>query len=361
MIYKNEIVSTLNSINNKYFNIADLNEYATKVTKLGKGLVTRDTNSELLSYILYYDNGPDIFITMVWTKPEQQGKGLAKELIVKLINNSKKEILLEVNQNNPAIYLYKKLKFVEESKNGECLVMRYSRRLAIMQPYVFPYIGYFHLIEAAEKIVFYDDVTFIKGGWINRNRILINGKDNLFTIPLFQMSSSKQINETELHPMLFLKWKDKFFRTIRQNYSKAPYFEETINLLNDILSTNYENVADLAINSIISVYDYLEKEIKWTKSSVCSPITKGMEKADRIIQITTKLGYRNYVNVIGGEELYDKEYFKNQGVQLNFIQSKIIEYKQFNGEFSAGLSIIDILMFNDKKSILSQFASHSIK
>lgn len=314
----------------------------------------------MISYVLYYDNGPDIFISMVWTNPAFQGKGLAKSLILELIDNYSKEIRLEVNKNNPAKYLYQKLKFVEESKKGDSLFMRYSRRLSIMQPYIFPYLGYFHLIESTDKIVFYDDVRFIKGGWINRNRILINGKDNLFTIPLLKASSFKLINETELHPTLFPIWKDKFLKTIELNYSKSPYFKEAFSLVKSVLNLEYENISDLAIKSITSVFEYLDKEINWTKSSILSPETKGMDKADRIIQINKKLGYQKYINAIGGQELYQKEHFKNKGVKLNFVQSQKVDYRQFNNEFVPWLSIIDIIMFNDKKTVKELITAHNI-
>ena len=68
-------------------------------------------------------------------------------------------------------------------------------KLAIMQPYLFPYLGYFQLIAAVDKFVFYDDVNFIKNGWINRNRLLISGKVNYITIPLSGASSFLKINQ----------------------------------------------------------------------------------------------------------------------------------------------------------------------
>lgn len=226
-----------------------------------------------------------------------------------------------------------------------------DRRLSIMQPYIFPYIGYFHLIEASDEIVFYDDVTFIKGGWINRNRTLVNGKDSLFTIPLSKSSSYKLINETNLHPTLFPIWKRKFLKTIEQNYSKAPFFADSYNLIENALDFECETISELAIHSINSVYNFLEKEIKWTKSSVTSPETKGMDKADRIIQITKKLGYQKYINVIGGQELYSKEYFNVNGIDLSFIENYIQPYSQFGEEFVPNLSIIDIIMFNDIRTV----------
>jgi hypothetical protein len=231
-------------------------------------------------------------------------------------------------------------------------------RIAIMQPYIFPYIGYFHLIEATDKIVFYDDVNYIKRGWINRNRILLNNTDFLFTVPVAKASQNRLINE--LVPLIDAKYLDLFFAQIESAYKKATYYKEINELLEKVLTSQHKNVADLAIKSIISVYDYLGKEIKWTKSSACSPTTKGMDKADRLIQIAKDMGYKKYVNAIGGQELYDKEYFYNQGVHLNFVQSKYIEYKQFNDDFVSGLSIIDILMFNSKEAIIKQFSAHNI-
>lgn len=233
-----------------------------------------------------------------------------------------------------------------------------ERRLSIMQPYIFPYLGYFHLIEASDMIVFYDDVNFIKRGWINRNRILLNKSEYLFTVPVIKSSQNRLINEIE--PIIDLKFIDKFFAQIETAYKKAPYYSSVIVLLKKVFLIEYNNIADLSINSIVSVYDYLEKDLNWTKSSVCSPETKGIDKADRIIQITKKLGYQKYVNVIGGQELYEKEHFKNKDILLNFIQSEKIEYKQFNNDFVPWLSIIDVLMFNDKETVLELIKSYKL-
>lgn len=229
-------------------------------------------------------------------------------------------------------------------------------KLAIMQPYLFPYIGYFHLIESTDNIVFYDDVNYIKRGWINRNKILLNNSDFLFTIPVEKVSQNKLINE--VRPIITSDFTNKFFAQIEIAYKKAPNYRNVVEMLNDVLSEEYVNVADLGINSITSVYKYLDKDFKYTKSSIASPETKGMEKADRLIQISKNLGYKNYVNAIGGKELYTKEYFNENGIKLNFIKSLPIEYKQFDNEFIPWLSIIDVLMFNsvdEVKDMLNQY------
>ena len=230
--------------------------------------------------------------------------------------------------------------------------------LSIMQPYVFPYIGYFHLIEATDKIVFSDDVNYKKKGWINRNRILINGSDFRFTIPVQKASQNKLINQ--IVPLIDKKFKKKFFTQIETAYKKAPYYYDVSELIFSVLNQEYNNIADLSINSITSIYDYLTREIKWAKSSVCFPSSKGMEKADRLIKVTKNLGYDKYVNPIGGRKIYNKEYFKKQDIRLNFVQSIKIPYQQFGNDFVPWLSIIDILMFNDIKTVKELFNAYNI-
>ena len=233
-----------------------------------------------------------------------------------------------------------------------------ERSLSIMQPYIFPYIGYFHLIESTEKIVFYDDVNYIKRGSINRNRILLNNSDFLFTISVEKASQNKLINE--IKPIIESNFINKFFAQIETAYKKAPNYYAVVEMLKTVFSKQHDNISDLAINSITSVYRYLDRDIQWTKSSISSPETKGMDKADRLIQITKNLGYQKYINAIGGQKLYQKEYFNKKEVKLNFVKSQKVDYRQFNNEFVPWLSIIDVLMFNDKKTVKEQFTAHNI-
>ncbi len=228
--------------------------------------------------------------------------------------------------------------------------------LAIMQPYVFPYIGYFQLIQAASEIVFYDDVNYIKQGWVNRNRILLNDSDFLFTIPVAKGSQNKKINEVK--PIPDEKCKRKFFLQMKYAYSKAPFYKEVMELIKKVCKKEYNNIGDMGIDSILSVYDYLGKTIKWSKSSICSPLNADKEKADRLIDITRQFGYKAYVNVIGGRELYQKEYFNNKGIDLYFIKTGKVEYAQTGKKFIPNLSIIDVLMFNDKKTVLQFFKNY---
>lgn len=223
-------------------------------------------------------------------------------------------------------------------------------KLAIMQPYVFPYIGYFQMVNAVDKFVFYDDVNFIKQGWINRNRILVSNKDFLFTVPLKSVSSFSLIKDTYINTNIYEKWQHKFLVTLEQSYKKAPYFTEIQALVNKILNSGKETINELAIDSIQVISEYLNIDTQFYTSSERYN-NKGMEKEERLLDICKSEGATQYINAIGGQELYKKENFDIHGIQLNFIKPLPIEYKQFNNEFVPWLSIIDVLMFNSKEEI----------
>jgi len=217
-------------------------------------------------------------------------------------------------------------------------------KVAVMQPYFFPYIGYFQLINAVDVFVFYDDVDYIKNGWINRNRILMNGKSHYVTVPCIKASSNKLINSIQYDSTS----KDcrKIVKTIKQAYGKAPYFEKVFPMIERVFSASTNQISSLAQRSLVVVSTYLNLQTKFKISSVDFPESKGMDKADRLISICQAINATQYINAIGGKELYDKEYFQKKGVDLIFLSPNKIEYKQFGPDFTPWLSIIDVLMFN---------------
>jgi hypothetical protein len=228
-------------------------------------------------------------------------------------------------------------------------------KLAIMQPYFFPYIGYFQLINLVDKFVLYDDVNFINKGWINRNNILVNNTNFLFQIPLVEASQNKKINITAI--VNDEKWKSKFLKTIAHSYKNAPNFEIVNKLLVEILNTNCNLISDLNYLSIVKICKYLniETEIIPSSSSFDNNDLKGQF---RILSICKKLSCDHYINPIGGIDIYDKDLFKKHGIKINFIKNREFQYKQFKNTFIPNLSIIDVMMFNQKieiKNLLNQF------
>lgn len=225
--------------------------------------------------------------------------------------------------------------------------------IAIMQPYLFPYIGYFQLIQAADLLVFYDDVHFINRGWINRNRILVNGEPHLISIPCKKASQNKLIYEVELG--LDHKSRQKILRTFQMSYKKAPYFKQVYQLIENTLSGPEKNIAELAAKSIKEVIQYLGLSITCKNSSVHYPHNRNLKKADRLIDICHQESIFNYINPQGGKEIYTKAYFKEKGVKLHFLVPQIIPYPQFGNTFVPWLSILDIMMFNSREKISKAF------
>jgi hypothetical protein len=199
-------------------------------------------------------------------------------------------------------------------------------KIAVMQPYLFPYIGYFQMIRAVDKFILYDDVNYIKGGWINRNRILVNGEAKYFNIILNGASSFKQINEI----LINTKSIQKILKTIKQSYSKAPYFISTFQLIEDFFLTleNEQPISKVAGDSIQKVLKYIGLNTEIEYSSKDYSDTKGLDKADRLIEILKRNNSNIYINVLSGRKLYSKDYFKKNGIELNFIQNHITSYNQ---------------------------------
>ncbi|HOU01728.1 MAG TPA: WbqC family protein [Bacteroidales bacterium] len=218
-------------------------------------------------------------------------------------------------------------------------------KVAIMQPYFMPYIGYYQLIKAVDVFVYYDDVNFIKQSWINRNRILLDGSEYLFTLELQGASSFKKILEIEVG-----KNRHKLLKTICQAYKNAPYFKILEPLLFSIFTSTEQNLSKYIIQTQQYIVNYLG--IK-TMCLLSSELKKDntLKGQDKIIDICKNLGATTYINSIGGQALYSKEVFNEAGITLKYLKTNQINYQQFKSLFIPQLSIIDILMFNSVAEI----------
>jgi WbqC-like protein family len=223
-----------------------------------------------------------------------------------------------------------------------------------MQPYFFPYIGYFQLISAVDKYIIYDDVNYIKGGWINRNNILVDNQKHLFTITLDQASPYKLINE------IFIKDNfSKLKKTISLNYVKAPYFQKSFPLIESILSNEEKNLGRFVSESIMTISSFLGIKTEFIISSTLHK-NNNLKNVEKVLHICDLMGASKYINAIGGKDLYDKEEFAKHNVELNFLKTKPISYKQFNDQFVPGLSIIDVIMFNSTEKIVEMLKLYEL-
>ena len=181
-------------------------------------------------------------------------------------------------------------------------------KLGIMQPYFMPYIGYFQLMKAVDKYVVYDDVNYIKGGWANRNHILINGEKEMFTVTLQKASPNKLFNEIVIGDDF-----KKLMKTLQMNYSRAINFDQTMVLMERIISFPNKQLAVFIANSFREILSYLSVETEILMSSEI-PKDNSLRGKDKIIQICEILGADTYYNAVGGKNLYDQEEFREHGI-----------------------------------------------
>lgn len=226
-----------------------------------------------------------------------------------------------------------------------------------MQPYLFPYFGYFQLIQHVDKFILLDDVNYINKGWINRNNILLNSSSHLFTIPLSGASQNKLINE--LSVLDEFKWKNKFLKLIQTAYSKSPEYNKIFALIEKIIQFPSINLSSYILNSIHLLCQTLNIETMIIPSSEVYN-NKILKAEKRILDICLKEGATEYINPIGGLGLYEKNEFEQNGIKLKFFTSEIKPYKQFNSEFVPYLSVIDTLMFLSVKEINSKNKEFSL-
>jgi len=227
-------------------------------------------------------------------------------------------------------------------------------KLAVMQPYFFPYIGYWQLINAVDTFVIYDDVNFIKKGYINRNSLLLNGKSQTFTLELLKASQNKLINEIEIGGN-----KNKILKTIEFAYKRAPYFVDIYPLIESIFNYPDGNLAKFTGNSIQKITKHLNIDTEIIYSSDLAK-NNSLYGQDKIINICKTLQSEFYLNSAGGKNIYSQDLFREAGISLNFLETNLSIYDQFGDKFISNLSIIDLLMFNNKVSLQKIINNYSI-
>jgi hypothetical protein len=228
------------------------------------------------------------------------------------------------------------------------------KKLAVMQPYLFPYLGYFQLVHAVDEFIFLNDVTFIKGGYINRNSILVNGRAHRFALPVRDISSYRPICEH-----YYLDASQEFLELLRHAYRRAPRFQLVYDLVRGVLAGVDQSVAALNAESVMACFRYLGVEKSFEFSSRLDP-EPSLAGADRVIDLCVNRRASAYVNAAGGRALYDPQRFAANGLSLGFIESRFPEYRQKAPGFVPGLSMIDVLMWNSPEEVVDMLRHCSV-
>lgn len=223
-------------------------------------------------------------------------------------------------------------------------------KLGIMQPYFFPYVGYFSLIKHTDRWIVFDEVQFIRHGWIERNRILkpVEGWQYI-GVPLKKHSRNTKIKDIEIRNDE--DWKNKLLRQV-EHYKKAPYYSPTVELINESLSVETDSIAALNVRILKTICRYLSVSFNYDIFSEMNleiePVGHAGEWA---LNISKSLKAAEYTNPIGRIEIFDPQQFEDAGINLRFQKNNLPSYNQRRGKFEAGLSIIDALMFNSPEQI----------
>jgi hypothetical protein len=230
-------------------------------------------------------------------------------------------------------------------------------KLAAMQPYLFPYLGYFQLIRAVDIFVILDTVQYIKQGWINRNYVLHQGQRKLFTLSLIRAGSFRPI--TDQRVLEESKNRKKILNRITESYQEAPYFQEVYPLLERVIGSE-EPRLDLCLRAgLRAACDYLEIPTPLILLSQV-PLGAGTKGLDRLLALCRHFQATDYINSIGGLSLYPPARFNDAGIKLFFLKSRPVEYPQFGHPFVPQLSIIDLMMFNSRESLKALLEAYDL-
>lgn len=226
-----------------------------------------------------------------------------------------------------------------------------------MQPYFLPYIGYWQLMHAADKFIVYDNIQYTKKGWINRNRFLLNGKDELFSIPLKSDSDYLNVIDRSISPDFNRK---KLLNKLSAAYKKSPQYNDVFPIIERMVLHEEENLFRYIHHSLVTVKDYLNIQTPIVSASDIL-INHDLKSQDKVIALCNSQAADLYINPIGGITLYDRKSFINNGISLGFLRCNDIVYPQFKNVFVPSLSILDVIMFNSRSAVIEYLDQYSIE
>lgn len=218
-------------------------------------------------------------------------------------------------------------------------------KVAIMQPYFFPYIGYFSLIENSDYFIYFDTPQYIRKGWINRNRIL-NSKGEVvyMTVPVKKSSQQTVIKEIEID--YSVNWKEKIRGQLVAYKKRAPYYTNVMDMINELFAMKHYGISELSIASIRLACERIGLELR---DSIFSEMDLSLEEVSApdewALNIAKAIGAQTYINPPGGMSFFDRSKYEKEGIKLQFLQAELTPYVQRIGHFESGLSILDVMMF----------------
>jgi hypothetical protein len=233
-------------------------------------------------------------------------------------------------------------------------------KLAIMQPYFFPYLGYFGLIKHSDRFIIFEIVQFMRHGWIERNRILKVGEGwQYIRAPLAKHSQKTAIKEVRINNNEL--WQNKILQQLVHYKHRSPYYKEVIGFLENALSFKTDSITELNAHLLAETCKYIG--ISFCRE-IFSEMNIAIEKASAAdewaINICKALAADTYINPPGGMDIFDRGKYVRANINLQFLKVNLKPYKQWGGTFEKALSIIDVMMFNKPEEIQAMLDDYQI-
>ena len=234
-------------------------------------------------------------------------------------------------------------------------------KVAIMQPYFFPYIGYFSLIKNTDHFVFFDTPQYIRKGWINRNRVIGGGgKDIYFTVPIVKAPQDTAIRDIKIDTGS--NWQEKMRGQLSIYKKRAPFYRDVMSVVEKVINLECESISELAIESVVRTCEYLEIPIQYDVYSQMKHEAIDVREPDEwALYITRQMGYDTYVNPPGGKSFFHAEKYEKMGIDLQFLTQELPHYNQRTSEFVEGLSILDVMMFCPPEEVRKMMENYTIE
>jgi len=224
-------------------------------------------------------------------------------------------------------------------------------KIAIMQPYFLPYLGYYSLIKQVDRWIFNDEVQMIHKGWIQRNRILKQyGGWGYIMVPLHKHDHTELIKNITIRNNE--NWKEKILAQIRHYKKRAPYFYKVNAFLEDAFEKEFDSITKQNAFLIEQTCNYLGLDFEYEILSEMSLEIGQIDAPDDwSLNICKALGENHYLNPIMGKQFYNREKYDHAGIKINFLNWTCTPYKQFDDKFIDGLCVLDAMMFNSPEEI----------
>lgn len=223
-------------------------------------------------------------------------------------------------------------------------------RLGMMQPYFFPYLGYFALISATDRWVVFDTAQYIRRGWVNRNRVLSTGQFGwkYFRVPIAKCSRETSIRDVRIDETH--DWRTQLIRDLDcYQLRRAPFYDETVDLLTRVFKTANGSLVNLLKKGLAETCRHIGLVYAaQTFSEMPGRPTDTADPGQWALRVAEALKADVYINPPAGRDLFDPKLFQSAGIRLEFLEHNLPEYDQRQHSFLAGLSIIDVLMWNGR-------------